>query len=239
MTIRAESRFRYSLLQTLFVFLTILIACSPATPIIPSEEYPNAPIITDNAMNSSDTLYYLPLIFSGEEDPTAVVEDTVTSTPLVNILPITPTMSETSCAIAAGWFTYIVKSGDTLSAIGRLTGATVQELKNANCMVSDVIYPGDILYVPHLPVTATYTFKPPDTPTYTNTPKPPPPNRTRTSTPTSTFIPPDTPTHTNTPKPPPPRRTKTPTPTLADAASTPTLTPPPKVLESHTNTPSP
>lgn len=79
---------------------------------------------------------------------------TVTATQTPSVTP-TDTPTPTVCTPPAGWVIYIVQSGDNLYRIGRATGASVEQLKRANCLISDLIYPGQRLYVP----------RPPDTPT--------------------------------------------------------------------------
>lgn len=66
------------------------------------------------------------------------------------------------------WSVYVVQRGDWLQAIAGITGSSVPELIRANCLVDTVIYPGQELHVPRLPITPTFT---PFTPTtFTNTP---------------------------------------------------------------------
>jgi LysM repeat protein len=94
-------------------------------------------------------------IRTAEPTPTAPSTATQTST---NTDP--PTM--TSCVMRFDWPTYRVKRGDTLFSIAVATGSTVRELMEANCLTSDRIFAGQLLYVPHLPVTP----MPTDTPRY-------------------------------------------------------------------------
>jgi LysM repeat protein len=56
---------------------------------------------------------------------------------------------------------YIVRDGDNLYRIGLATGASATQLRLANCLLSDQIFPGQRLYVPYLPT---------DTATPSNTP---------------------------------------------------------------------
>jgi LysM repeat protein len=75
---------------------------------------------------------------------------------------------------------YIVQAGDTLWAISIRTGESVEALRMANCLENaDLIYTGQSLYVPNLPLdpaTATSTASTPavKNPTIspTQTPKP-------------------------------------------------------------------
>jgi LysM repeat protein len=118
---------------------------------------------------------------------------------------------------AAGWVnTYIVRPGDTLYAIASNHYTTVGLLKSVNCRISDLILPGETLWVPNiatrtpyptplpgtqsavtpyptlpltetaLPYTATFTVEPSNTPAPTNTPTPIPTVPTSTPEPTLT-----------------------------------------------------
>ncbi len=141
---------------------------------------------------------------------TASAEFGIAATPEPSSTPIpaptdTPTLTPTftptptPCRPRFDWPVYIAQAGDTLSSIARATGTSVEQLILANCLVSDRIYVGQLLYVPRLPPTPTFTPTATHTPTYT-------PTATPTFTPTSTATPTPTPTPTNT-------STHTPTPT--------------------------
>jgi LysM repeat protein len=56
-----------------------------------------------------------------------------------------------SCSRPAGWLAYLVQRGDTLSSIARRVGTTVTALKQGNCLKSDRILAGAMLWVPGLP----------------------------------------------------------------------------------------
>jgi LysM repeat protein len=157
-------------------------------------------------------------------------------------VPYSPTRAPTAtskprCYVRTDWYIYIVKRGDTLSSIARNYSTTVAALKQANCLVSDMIYIDQRLRVPlpptRIPVatsTPTPTRSPTDTPSGeppTDTPTGEPPTDTPTGEP-----PTDTPTGeppTDTPIPP----TDTPLP-ATDTPLPPTNTPLPP-----TNTPLP
>lgn len=49
----------------------------------------------------------------------------------------------------AGWTNYTVARGDTLTAIAASTGSSVREIASANCLESDVILGGQMLYIPN------------------------------------------------------------------------------------------
>ncbi len=50
----------------------------------------------------------------------------------------------------SGWEVYVVRLGDTLFSLAATRDTTVAEVKQANCLVSDSLQPGDRLYLPPL-----------------------------------------------------------------------------------------
>lgn len=124
-------------------------------------------------------------------------------------VPPVPTSTRTVCVQgAAGWVkTYVVKQGDTLYSIAVNHYTTAALLKNVNCRTSDIIYAGELLWVPNV---STRTPVPSPLPGVTVTPHPTDP-LTETALPFTA-----TPDSTSTPLP----FTSTPNPT-----STPSLTP--------------
>lgn len=72
------------------------------------------------------------------------------------------------CGRPAGWTTYVVRYGDTLSKIALQYYTTVGQLQRANCLTSTVIRTGRILYVPNRATRTlipTATLRPSFTPT--------------------------------------------------------------------------
>lgn len=115
---------------------------------------------------------------------------------------------------AVGWVkSYIVKSGDTIYAIATNHYTTAGLLKSVNCRTSDLIFPGETIWVPNV---ATRTPIPTSLPGVTVTPQPTDP-LTETALPyTATIIP----SSTSIPA------TLTPIPTLTPVpTATPSLTP--------------
>ena len=92
---------------------------------------------------------------------------------------------------AAGWVkSYVVKAGDTIYAIATNHYTTAGLLKSVNCRTSDLIHPGETLWVPNV---ATRTPHPTPLPGSTVTPYPTDP-LTETALPyTITVVPTDTP----------------------------------------------
>ena len=84
---------------------------------------------------------------------TGIVPATATAPVTISPAPSVP-LSATACvaALPAGWVTYRVRAGDTLSGLALNTGTTVAELRRINCLAGDVIVVGQLLYLPRLPV---------------------------------------------------------------------------------------
>lgn len=66
-----------------------------------------------------------------------------TATPAVSI-PI-------SCSVPPGWVAYAVQAGDTLGDLATRTTTTVGNLQNGNCLTGELIYIGQVLYLPRVP----------------------------------------------------------------------------------------
>ncbi len=125
-----------------------------------------------------------PLVF---ENPTATPSPTATPT-------FTPSPEATAeiaeCIPPEGWVEYIIQEGDTLFTLGEATSSTVEAIKQANCLESNVLSVNGRLWLAQLPPTPTPT--PTITPTPSNTPRPAsqPPRPTGTSLPPTATIPP-------------------------------------------------
>jgi LysM repeat protein len=91
---------------------------------------------------------------------------TATLTQTSPAIEVTNTTTVTPCVTPAKWTTYTVKPGDTLFDLSQQTNIGVQQLRQANCLSTDIIRTGQQIYLPFLP-TATFT------PTLTPTPTPP------------------------------------------------------------------
>ena len=64
------------------------------------------------------------------------------------------------CNYPKKWLPYTILIGDTLKALAKEFGVSQQELKEANCLVSDELVPGTEIYVPPFQPTSTPTAKP-------------------------------------------------------------------------------
>lgn len=117
--------------------------------------------------------------------PTVTVTPTKTNQP-TEAQAASPTFTITPTALSqcppASWVRYVVKAGDNLYRIGLAYGVTVDLLMSANCLSSENIRTGQILYVPNVK---------PRFPTSTATPTeaPPPPKPTQEPSPIPTVAP--------------------------------------------------
>jgi len=84
----------------------------------------------------------------------------------------TPSPPEILCGPPANWVPYVVAPGDTLHRLSRALGVSIGTLNFANCLShSAIIYVGQILYVPFIPVNqAPPQPLPPISPPYWPTP---------------------------------------------------------------------
>jgi LysM repeat protein len=76
-----------------------------------------------------------------------------TGTPLLETFTPGPSPTPT-CVAPVGWVRYTVQAGDNLFRLGIKTNTTVDDIKSANCLTSEVIYTGDPLFLPFAPPTA-------------------------------------------------------------------------------------
>ena len=86
---------------------------------------------------------------TSENTPTAgmPVPGQNTATPMPSPTAVPPT----SCPPPAGWEGYTLQNGDTLEALSTARGVSIETIIQGNCLVSDTLMPGAILYLPPLP----------------------------------------------------------------------------------------
>lgn len=189
---------------------TVTASPIPPTNCPPPPGWILAPILPGDTLDS--------LAFRYRTTPAALMAGNCLVSPYILpgygiYVPAPPTNTVAACGAPFGWVRYTVQPGDNLYRISLLYRITVTELKQANCLTSDVISVGQLLWVPN-----TVTSTPPATPiniefptetlvpTETETLLPP----TNTVEPASTEIPPSetpVPTETSAPtetEPPPP-----------------------------------
>ena len=67
--------------------------------------------------------------------------------------PTQPSAYTTPCAPPSGWVQYTVQDGDALANLASATGASVQDIVNANCLPdANTLYTGQVIYLPRSPV---------------------------------------------------------------------------------------
>jgi LysM repeat protein len=84
-----------------------------------------------------------------------------TFTPTTEVIVIPPTAPPTSppitpiCTPPAGWVPYTVRPGDTLVSLAYRYRIGVSQLMQANCLMSQAIYPGQLLFMPSVVIPPT------------------------------------------------------------------------------------
>ena len=114
-----------------------------------------------------------PAALLSEKTLIVAITQTATPRPTKTESPITsPTTTLTeSCQTPQGWNSYTILAGDTLTTLSKSYDVSKTEIKEANCLVSDTLLPGTILYLP--PVKATNTPTPQPTATVIQCSAPP------------------------------------------------------------------
>ncbi len=141
-----------------------------SSPLLPS---PSPIIIASSTITPTTTsiatmtIPASPTALPVSDTPTATGTTTAspvpTNTNIVLNVPLGATSTSAGCVQgASGWKkNYVVKTGDTIYAIASNYNTTATQLKTVNCRTSDLIYSGEILWVPNNPTrTPSPTLKP-------------------------------------------------------------------------------
>lgn len=147
---QALRQFGSSLLLGIISFLLILGGMSTA---LAEKNISNPPVtITETSLPGRDA----------DTPPAATITP---ASP--GLLPITtesasPTSTATippssSCPAPAGWYSYIVRVGDTLANVAARYKITESALQEANCLIGGSLIPDTRIYVPSMPPMATAT----------------------------------------------------------------------------------
>ncbi len=170
--------------------LTVTSTIEPsATPLVFETPTASAPTSTNTISPSTcpmpigwrqinvqygDTLNGIAIRYRVNKDELRIANCLLSETLMAGTILYVPPVATNTPAIciqgAVGWVhAYIVKSGDTFYAIASNYGTSSATLKFVNCRVSDLIYVGEILWVPNV---ATRTPYPTPLPGVTATPFP-------------------------------------------------------------------
>lgn len=102
--------------------------------------------------------------------PTSTQERKIeTSTIQPTVIPSSTSLPHTRCLPPEGWNPITIQAGENLASLAQIYYTSVQMLMEINCLVSEILAPGTILYVPSSSPTTTYTqtITPALTPTFT------------------------------------------------------------------------
>jgi LysM repeat protein len=76
------------------------------------------------------------------------------------VLVTATALLSTSCPAPEGWNAYMVQTGDSILSLTTAYKLTAAQLKEANCLMTDSLLSGTILYLPPVPPTTTPTLIP-------------------------------------------------------------------------------
>ncbi len=122
---------------------------------------PSGSVTHQATLTPTSTLFILAGDTSTAPSPSltsTALQPTLTSTFTSTLTPPPP---PTNCPPPGGWVPYYIKSGDTLTLLARHYGISLQALKQGNCLVTDALIPGTILYVPPSPTQTRIPCGPP------------------------------------------------------------------------------
>lgn len=135
--------------------LAILISSCQATPatlpilptfnmLIPTASMTATTLIEQPSASPSPSMTPMPVIeqASPTETQTIIPTDTPTDKPVICIPPNGHT----------AWLVHTVQAGDTLSSLAVSTKTNVEEIQKANCITGTIIYNGQPLFLPFVPV---------------------------------------------------------------------------------------
>lgn len=138
------------------------------------------PLIAPLATSTSSPTLSAPTQPPTDIPPTQPVTDT--PPPSLTAPPPSPTsppaQESATCQPPANWMRYTVRPGDTLSLLSQLSGASVAEIRTANCLSkSNLIFVGQQIYLPYFYSSSGGSSAPPAPPDRGDTSPLPPPDR--------------------------------------------------------------
>lgn len=113
------------------------------------------PMVVEGDLQPGDQVWLTVQILPGQADVVQGVRAVVqaaapAAAPAATAIPCTARRP-------AGWGYYTVVRGDTLSALAKRSGTTVRKIAGANCLDSDVIIRGQLLFLPQVAIPPTAT----------------------------------------------------------------------------------
>jgi LysM repeat protein len=116
-----------------FVTVQLSTATLPVIALAPTS-FSTIPVLTEPVQPTSSDL--------ASGSPTV----SVTSLP-----SITPPPTSASCAPPPGWVAVLVQSSDSVALLAQAYQTSPTSIKNGNCLISDQLMSGSVLYLPALP----------------------------------------------------------------------------------------
>jgi LysM repeat protein len=139
-----------SLLSVLLILAGFLMAVSESglqLALSPGEATPSLPVLSTLHPNPSRTASTTPTL-EITWSPSPTIEPSVTAS------PTPPATAVSRCDPPEGWQSVFVHTGDSLADIAHAYGISTEGLIQANCLSSETLDPGSLLYVPAPPPAA-------------------------------------------------------------------------------------
>lgn len=132
--------FREISVGILFALVSILVITS-AFSLSFAENIP-----TPTQVNTEE-LFSNPPVFASQEYSPSPSPISETPEPTQTASP-TSLPSPTVCPPPEGWQSYTIQPGDSTDTLAQAYSLSIEELKTANCLISDSLIPGTILFIP-------------------------------------------------------------------------------------------
>jgi LysM repeat protein len=144
---------RTSLVATTAVVITILLAIFLAAADSLQERLPVPirPEATTMVADVVETATPAPAVTLPGPTPSPTASPSPAQTPTATATSSSIVASSGCGFIPAGWVPYVVRRGDTLFHLSITSGATINEITQANCLGMSVLTAGTVIYLPYAP----------------------------------------------------------------------------------------